>query len=235
MNRIRKYNNKYQVLITPHQPYNPGFEFLLGSWTDPGLIGFEVKEYDAYYDAECEALRYPDINWTQLVDYHRAIYHDLKDKLGDMVQESRMALQFKSMLLTPELTKNKMFDRVISGQEMVAQKNTTVGFRPVLDMNDIIEFVIINPWTRNLREMEQRLIANTRLNIFNKIEKNNIVHLIGRTDIGTTYEILLVPSILNNWMEWRNINCNLSPSRHLAELKNCIKTQKIIDDQHTLR
>jgi hypothetical protein len=105
----------------------------------------------------------------------------------------------------------------------------------VYDMNDIINFIIVNPWTNNLLELEKHLINHNNLNIFNRIEKNNIIHLVGRTSIGTTYEIILISSVLNNWMEWRYINNMLPTSRHMAELKNCIKLQKMIDNTFALR
>ena len=39
MNRIRKVNEHYEILITPHQRFNAGTEILLGNWTDPNLKG----------------------------------------------------------------------------------------------------------------------------------------------------------------------------------------------------
>ena len=73
-NRIRKISNGYQVLTTPHRKYDVGFEFMLGSWTDETLLGFKVFEFNNYADAECEALRHPDINWEQLYEYHKDQY-----------------------------------------------------------------------------------------------------------------------------------------------------------------
>jgi hypothetical protein len=235
MNRIRKYNNKYQVLFTPHQKYNTGFEFLLGSWTDEGLMRFEVKEFNTYTEAECVAMEHPDINWDQLVDYHKDQYIELKDHINAIIKNTSMATQFKAQLLTPEQTKNKMFDRVIKGQQLLQSKNSTSGYRINFEMNDIISFLITNPWTKNLREMESHLLRDDRLNIFNIIRKNSVVHLVGRTDLGTSYEIVLVPTLLDNWMDWRNINYNLPIARQLSELKNCINTQKLMDNTPVLR
>lgn len=237
MNRIRKYNNKYQVLITPYQKYNQGFEFLLGSWTDEGLMGFEVMTFDTYFDAECEAENHPDINWEQLVDFHKDIYVALKVRIQETIDHTKMSLGFKTRLMTPEQTKEKMFDRVLRGQEMIQtnESDSYQGFRIIHDMNDIVSFTIVNPWTKNLEEMEKHLLEYSRLNLFRKIKKNNITHLIGRTDIGTTYEIILVPSILDNWMEWRRLNNKLSAPQHLNALNSCIKAQRMIDSTIALR
>jgi hypothetical protein len=235
MNRIRKVNNKFQVLLAPHQKYNTGFEFLLGSWTDEAITGFEVKEYVALYDAECEALQQPDINWVQLVDYHKDAYLALKQYIHEIIDQSELTVQIKCQLMTPENAKNKMFDRVIKGHLQMNENNDMSGFRLPLDMNDIISFSIVNPWTKNLRELERHLVRTSRLNIFNRLEKNGTVHLIGRTDIGTTYEILLVPTIVNNWMEWRLVNKKTSVARQYGELKKCLDVQKMIDDTVPLR
>lgn len=235
MNRIRKYDNIYQVLITPHQKYNVGFEFLLGSWTDEALMGFIVKEYDNLYEAECEAIQHPDINWEQLVEFHKDSYQFLKSQIQEIINRSNMAVELIPVLLTPEQVKNKMFERVIKGNVELRKDETLSGFRTVYDMNDIINFSIVNPWSRNLREIASQLLKYGRLNIFHTLEKNNILHLIGRTDIGTTYEIILVPSIINNWMHWKNINSSLSPSRYVGALLNCIKAQNAVDSTFILR
>jgi hypothetical protein len=235
MNRIRNTGKTFQTLITPHQKYDTGFEYLLGSWTDDAIMGFEVREYKSYYDAECEAVNHPDINWDQLIDYHKDAYMYLKDHIQKLLYRTKICIQFKSQLMTPEQTKNTMFDRVLKGQQSMIEKSDTSGFRTVYNMNDIINFSITNPWSKNLAELELRLIQSDNLKIFNRIEKNTIVHLIGRTDIGTTYEIVLAPTILNNWMEWKVMNKNMASYHHLSALNNCIKTQKMIDMSPVLR
>jgi hypothetical protein len=235
MNRIRQVGKVYQTLISPHQKYDVGFEYMLGSWTDEGMMGFEVKEYNTYFDAECEATNHPDINWDQLVDYHKDSYTFLKHTIQTVLDNLTFIVRFDSKLLTPEQTKNKMFERVLEGHDRVVKKNDTSGFRTVYDMNDIISFVITNPWSKNLTEIQLHLLRTERLNIFSRIEKNNIIHLIGRTELGTTYEIILIPDILYNWIKWRNANSNLSEDRHYSSLRNCIKTQRMIDATPVLR
>jgi hypothetical protein len=235
MNRIREHNNKYEVLITPHQKYNTGFEFLLGCWTDETLSGFYVKEFNNFNNARNEAVKYPDINWNQLVDFHRDIFVLLKSCIQKIIKYSDMALQFKPILLTPEEAKNKMFDRVLNGVMSMNSSRTLSDFRLIYDFNDIISFSIVNPWTKNLREFANHLKRSLTLNIIATIEKNDIVHLIGKTSIGTTYEIVLASSVLNNWMEWKNINSKLSVDQHMSTLKDCIKLQEHIDRSFVVR
>ena len=229
MNRIRKYKSGYQALVTPHQQYNTGFEFMLGSWTDEGLSGFRVYTYDTYYDAECRVGDSPDINWDQLIDFHKDQYYFFKREIEKVINFSSMAVDFESHLMSPKEAKDKMFDRVLKGQS-----RGDSSFRLVNDMNDIISYVIVNPYSANLREMELRLTKQSRLNIFRRMEKNKIIHLIGRTDIGTTYEIVLCPSIIHNWMKWKNI-ANVDYDEMASRLRNAIELQKTIDSTLTLR
>lgn len=225
MNRIRKYNNIYQVLLSPHQRYNVGFEFLLGSWTDIGLMGFEVKTVNTYSEAEDIASNYPDINWEQLVLYHKDFYNFITNEVNDIIKNTNITVNINSKILSPQETKDKLFDRVLKGQT-----STDNIFRLVYDMNDIISIVITNPWTYNLNELQKHLVTHSRLNLFNRLEKNGIMHLIGRTDIGTTYEIVLVTDLINHWIKWKNNNNN---NRNV--LQNILDIQKQIDNSPILR
>lgn len=229
MNRVRRVGSTYQCLLSPHRKYDTGFESLIGSWTDESMIGFEVRTYPTYTEAECQAIEMPDINWDRLVEFHKDQYMFLKNVINNVLERTDIATDFKHYLATPIQAKNRMFDRVIKGQNMLAERNSTLGFRTVYNMNDIISFVIVNPWSQNLRTLADKFIRTERLNIFNKIEKDGAIQLVGRTDIGTTYEILLVTSVINNWIVWREKNTHISPDRVKSALKNCIKTQKLID------
>lgn len=230
MNRIRKYNNSYQVLLSPHQRYNVGFEFLLGSWTDSGLMGFEIKTFDTYNEAEMVASNYPDINWEQLVLYHTDFYNFITKEIKEVVNSTNITVNIHSKLLSPQETRDKLFDRVLKGQ--TSEDNI---FRLVYDMNDIISIVITNPWTRNLSELQNHLVNHSRLNLFNRLEKNSIVHLIGRTDIGTTYEIVLIPDLINHWINWKNNNQTRSGNIYISSLNNILDIQKQIDNSLILR
>ena len=107
MNRIRKYKSGYQALTTPHQRYNTGFEFVLGSWTDEGLTGFKVYTYDNYYDAECRVGDSPDINWDQLIDFHKDQFPFFRDIIQKVINYAKMAVEFHSHLMTPNEAKDK--------------------------------------------------------------------------------------------------------------------------------
>ena len=235
MNRIRRVGNTFQCLITPTQKYNTGIEHILGFWTDESMIGFEVKTFDNYQDAECETYGLPNIDWDALVIHHSECFGFLRDKIKHTLNRSNIACEFKQNLATPEQVKTRMFNRVFKGQKMMENKQSSNGFRTIYDMNDIISFTIINPWTQNLKDIVKCLIKTDRLNIIYKIEKNSSIKLVGRTEIGTTYEIILLTSLIHNWNQWRELNASASESRLMSSFTNCIKTQKIVDSSRALR
>lgn len=225
----------YQCLFTPYRKYDPGFEYLIGSWTDDSVMGFEVRTFNTLSEAECEAMNMPDINWDMLVDFHKDSYLFLRDHISKAIDNTNITVDYKHYLASPIQTKNRMFERVIKGQESLAENNSTSGFRTVYHMNDIISFVVVNPWSANLRMLADRLIKTDRLKIFNKIEKDGIVKLVGRTDIGTTYEIILVASVIHNWMMWVANNPMMSRDMVKSMFKNCVRTQKLVDTTPVLR
>lgn len=222
MNRIRETAEGYEVLTTPHRKYDVGFEFMLGSWTDEGLSGFKVYTYDNYADAECEALRHPDINWEQLHAFHKDQYNMFRSIVSKIVEHSAITCSVIPTLMTPIQIKNIMMDRVLKA-------DTTNSFRLAYDMNDIITFVVTNPWSFNLKKLHTIFYNETRLNIFKSYEVNGIIHLVGRTDIGSTYEIILCPSIMYNWMQWKSENRGCGTDKMMSSMKRAIKAQRAVD------
>jgi hypothetical protein len=235
MNRIRRIGNVYQCLLTPHRKYDIGFEYLIGSWTDESIRGFEVITFNSLNEAECVAIDMPDINWDMLVDFHKDSFLFLKEHISQVINKTNIAVDFTHYLATPNQTKNRMFDRVMRGREILTEKQSMTGFRLVYNMNDIISFVIVNPWMKNLKILADRLIKTDRLKIFNKIEKDGIIQLVGRTDIDTTYEIILASSVIHNWMLWIQNNPMVSLDMIKSTLRNCIRTQHLVDTTPILR
>lgn len=229
MNRIRPYNKHYQVLTNPEQKYN-SFEILLGCWTDANIYGFEVKEFETYADAAEEALQYPDIPWGKLCDFHKDVYFQLKQQLQNIIDETRMSVTFVPTLMDPKEIKSTLFARVIQYQD-----DKEESFRPLLDMNDIISFKITNPWFDNLLEMEKILINQPCLRIFQRFEKFKLIHLIGKTSLGTTYEIVLCPDLLSNILDWKK-KASTTQLMNLGKyLSAILKLQKVIDSSFRLR
>lgn len=235
MNRIRETKGGYQVLTIPHRKYDVSFEFLLGSWTDEGLLGFKVYEYDNYAEAECEALRGPDMNWEQLHDFHKDQYGRFGSIITDVLDYVNITTNMYPHIMSPTQIKHTMMNRVLKAQrslDRVEHENpdyVDTGFRLAYDMNDIINYVVVNPWTSNLDRVEKYLVKESRLNIFKSHSMYGIKHLVGRTDIGTTYSIILCPSIMYHFMLWKEEHGDVSASRMTNELRKAVKAQGMVD------
>lgn len=237
MNRIRKtMDGTFQVLTTPHRKFDVGFEFMLGGWTDEGLLGFKVFEYDNYADAECEAMRHPDISWERLNEFHKDQYPLFGDIITKVLDYAEITYNFYPNLMPAKQIKHTMMNRVLKIQKTMNFESsdqydtkTDTTYRLAYDMNDIINFVIVNPWSSNLEKIRSFLLAETRLNIFKSHTSNGIIHLVGRTDIDTTYEIILCPAIMYHFMLWKEDNGNMGAGRMASELRKAVKTQNLID------
>jgi hypothetical protein len=226
MNRIRKYNNKYQVLITPSQPFNSSFELMMGTWTDDYINRFYVTEYETLGDAQCEAYKYPDIDWTVMVLNYKSAFTDKKEIIKQVLSDNEYIVDFEALYKTPEETKNAMFNRVL---------NHGCRFNLLYNMNDIIYFHIVNPWTKNCMEIADKLINETKLKILKKTITNGVIQLIGKTDLGTTYEIAVWPTLLMQWAKWRTKNPNVSSDTSQELFNNIVKQQAQFDSNDVIR
>lgn len=200
MNRIRKYNGVYQVLITPNIIMSPDSSLMLGNWEDEELRNFHIIEFSTLNEAQCEAYQYPDIDWYRIVLNHEYIFKRLSNQLNDILLENNFKADFIPRLMDPMTFKNTTFDRVMNGGDRFNLKN---------GLNDIISFIIVNPWTNNLHKIA-RQIETTRHHMYRddiRIRKKIIVdektiYLYGVTEIGTLFEIILMPSLIYQWYQW---------------------------------
>jgi len=200
MNRIRKFNGVYQVLITPNIKIAPDSPILIGGWDDETLRNYFVLDYPTLNEAQCEAFKYPDIDWYRIVLNHTHIYQRLKTNLEDIIERYNFTVEFIPKLMDPEEFKHAMFDRVINGGERFNLRD---------NFTDIISFRIVNPWTKNLFKVSKILETHSEhlyrddLRIREKkIIDGKVICLYGITEFGTMYEIKLMPTMLHQWKEW---------------------------------
>ena len=227
MNRVRKYNNKYQTLITPYRTSNPdGFSMMLGHWTDEHLKNHRVIEFNDYDDAVEEAIKHPDVEWQRLIEFHKDIYVELYRIIKSDLEDNKLIVELQPKIMTAEELKNTIFDRVLASGKRYTISN---------DLNDIIGYHIINPWTQNLREIFNILKTNQKLRITKVHTVNNVIRLIGNTSIGTTYEIVLWPTMISQWSRWVSMNPELPEKIKKEALEDSIKTQKLLDDSIMIR
>ncbi len=226
MNRIREYNFRYQVLITPTMPYHTSFELMIGNWTDEHLRNYYILEFDNLGDAQCEAFKHPDLDWEKLVLMHQHSFYDLKKLIKEILDSHNFIGEIQPRIFSPEELKQTMFDRV-----MYYGKRFTLKFK----MNDIIAFHIVNPFSKNLSEISNYLENDSRLRIIRKFVNNGVIHLIGKTDVGTTYEIGLWPTMIAQWARWVEENPHISNENKKYTFMESVKKQDQIDNGFEIR
>ncbi len=225
MNRIRKYDDKYQVIITPSHRFHTGVELLLGGWTDPSLKNYKILEFPTMNDALVEAYKHPDIDWFKLSLMHKDIFYNLKNKIRSVLDDNNFIVDFYPQLKTPEQIKDIMFDRVMYfGKRFTLTSN----------LNDICVFHIVNPYYANLDLIHKALVNTKCLRITKKIIHQGVIHLVGETDLGTSYEICLWTSLIFNWAKWASNNPKLSQETKENTLNQVIESQKKVDDNYEL-
>jgi hypothetical protein len=220
MNRVRQYNDKYQVLITPHHRFHTGLELMLGNWVDENLSGFKVEIYNSWEDAMDRSYQFPDIIWDQLTLYHKDIFAKLYQIIKYEIQVNNFNVNVLPKLLNPYQTKELMFNRVMSFGER---------FRLGYHMNDIISFHITCPFSSHLEELSEIFSINQALRILYKTNDEGIIRLVGQTDLGTSYEIVLWPTMIAEWGKWAEKNSHIPNELKLKKLKEARKKQDIID------
>lgn len=226
MERIRKYKNRYQVLITPYNKFDSGFELMLGNWKDGNLRSYNIREYTNMEDAMAEAYNHPELSWYKLIEFHKDIYAKLYKIIKSELYHHDFIVELEPKISTPEELKEIMFDRVMSFGKR---------FRLSYNLNDIIGYHIINPWSINLKEIYNILRNNALLRIVRYENESGIIRMIGETDIGTNYEIVLWPTLVAHWARWINKNNNISQLAITESLKDILKTQEKIDESINIR
>lgn len=191
MNRIRKLSNdRYQILLTPQHQFDYNIETLLGNMNDFELKKYQIIETKTMEGAMQYAFLYPDIDWDRFVLNHAHIYVNLKNKIRNQLKMIDIKCVFESHLLSPEQLKNVVFDRVKSeGKRFTAGEN----------LNDIISFKITNPISQNLLTIQRFLNQDKSLRIKNVIYNHGFINMIGQTELGSLYSIILTTPLLDNY------------------------------------
>jgi len=197
MNRIRRINNSYQVLITPGIKISPDSSLMFGLWADPNLRGYYVKTFESMNEAMCEAFKHPDIDWTRLVINHEHMFIRIRNLLTNILKENITdQIQIRSNLMSAETFKNTMMDRVILHGSRFNLKD---------NFSDLLSFTIVSPYTFVLFKTSEVLLKyKSHLYVDDlrirdkKVVDGKIIYLYGLTDLGTVYQIKLVPTLLDN-------------------------------------
>lgn len=227
MNRVRRLGNVFQVLITPSIKVSPDSSLMVGNWEDSELRNFYILEFPTVSDALCEAMNHPDIDWYRLIINHTHIFKRLDNTIKSVMQDQGFSTEYHPQLMTPEMLKSTMFDRVMKNGD---RYNLRYG------ANDIISFTIINPWSSNLHKIA-RALESHRVHPYRddlrirerNITNGNVISLLGYTEFGTVYEIRLVPTLIYQWEEWFRKFGFMKPQQAEQTLKEIIKKQSEVD------
>lgn len=229
MNRIRKFGDTYQVLITPTQVSNAGFELLRGdlsSFDDSFLRNYTVLTFNTLAEAQVEAFNYPDVDWDSIVLLHNNAFVDLGQLIQQDLDATNISAVFEPRMLNAEELKNTVFNRVMRYGER---------YNLSYNMNDVISFNIVNMWTKNLDEISSHLINDFRLRIRKVKRVSGIIILIGITDVSTAYEIRLIPTLFDQYIKWMKNNNITNVDLKKNMLDKCIKQQVAIDNGTVIR
>lgn len=182
-NRIRKYKNVFQVLITPHHHFDSGIELMLGNWMDPKFCGFRIMNFLTVREAIREASKHPDVDWDQLVLWNKDNFQKIYEIINNVLDAHNTDVKLDAKLLNSYQIKNLMFDRVMALDDK---------FRLVYHMSDIISFTLSRPKNIDRQVLSKLFSANQGLRILYKIDNKNVARLVGQTDLGLTYTIILI-------------------------------------------
>jgi hypothetical protein len=233
MNRIRKVENIFQVLITPSIKISPDSAIMMGNWDDSELRNFYVLEFQTLRDAECEAYKHPDIDWYRIVINHKYIFKRLETDLKRIIDDTGMTVDFYPNLMDSEMFKNTMFDRVANGGDRFSMR---------YGMSDLLSFTIVNPWSENLHKLSTA-IENTREHLYRddmrirsrRIVDGKIIVLNGVTEVGSVYEIKLLPTLIYHYGEWYKKTGYLNDKNAEKVFIETKKKQQSMDNNMILR
>lgn len=220
MNRIRRVDNGFQVLVTQRYISNPSFELMLGNWTDEKMRNYRVVQFSTLQDAMDLAFKLPPIDWNKLISLHEDAFRTIVSTLNSSLKNGGCIVEIDAHIMNPTELKEIMFERVSRDGKR---------FNLFYDANDIISVNIINPWTNNLIKIVNTLKNIPDLRIKKIIKTKTNIKLIGLTDVNTVYEIRLWTSIMAQHVKWIFEN-ELKKQFYLNSFDGIIAKQKLIDD-----
>jgi hypothetical protein len=153
-------------------------------------------------------------------------FNRLQPIIKDILKENLFIFEMKSLLMTQEELKHTMFDRV---------KRNDVKFRLFNNLNDIICFHLVNPWTKNCMELSKILIQHPDLRIVKKNVINRAICLVGEMATGTTFQIIVMPTLIDQFLEWKKIHRGTSSQTVSDMLIQSTKLQDTIDATMIIR
>jgi ppGpp synthetase/RelA/SpoT-type nucleotidyltranferase len=129
---------------------------------------------------------------TNTIKNHENDFNTVKSSLTNILNsiKDKYIVWFQARLKSPESLYEKIYKRNYS----------------LADINDIIAFRIIYPWTKSLHEIADILKTYKELYIYKtKItEQNKVIYLYGKTESNNNFEIQLWPTLIYTCFEFEH-------------------------------
>ena len=156
---------------------------------------------------------------------HQENFIKLNQDIKNILAKNKLIIEFHAHLQTPDGLKDAMFNRIMMNGER---------FRLIHDFNDIICFDIINPWSDNVMAISKLLQRESCLKILYERNVDGIVYLVAATDLGTSFEIRIWPTMVYNWVRWAAKNKQISGKALMDSYRRVQHAQAQVDATHPL-
>ena len=164
------------------------------AWNED-VLGYDHNDKNPFYSQFkpsflnfCDELQQNSI--TNMIDKHKPCFDLLSGIIQDILEgiKDKYIVWFQSRL------------------KSVDSLNDKINIRCIKEIKDIIGFRIIYPWTSGLYKIADLLESIKELRIYSKKirENNKVIYLYGKTDLETTYEIQLWPTIIYTCFEYEH-------------------------------
>ena len=155
----------------------------------------------------------------ETINYHENDFNNIKLLLTNILDslKDKYTIWFQARLKTSESLYEKIYTR-----------NYT-------DINDVIGFRLIYPWTISLHDIANILQGYNELNIFNKIltERNKVIYLYGKTESNNIFEIQLWPTIIYTCFEFEHDK--IYKPKQPVTFEQLTTAQYVRDKEHELQ
>lgn len=197
MNRIRKFNNIYQIIISP-DIVNPNLSLFINyEWHNNNIHNCSIVESDDLSDAQYISLQYPDINWDKIIYDHQYEYVRLKNQIDNILKQFDVYTYY--MIMTPDTLKNSIFNKILN------------PYTDIYGYNNIITYIITHPFSAELHRIihnieiyREHLVRDDLRLRQKKTFGKYLTCLYGVTTLGSIYEIKIMPALIYNWLSHKN-------------------------------
>lgn len=225
MNRIRKHNGIYQVLMT--NDLNNGYDstVMMNKFSDYDISRFYIVDFTNMNDALYASLQLQDIDWEKVAINHSYIYKRLCNTIQEIIRTNKLQCNIVCEMLSGDQLKHVMFNRVMGLSNIIYENLSLITITIHANWTQQLETIIkyLETYTYHFKRDDLRLKTKKKID-------DKIYVLYGQTELGTTYNIKLMPSLIYNFVE--NVKTNketINANDTTMKYNELLKVQNIID------